>query len=609
MSNLQSSQVDTKHRRALLIGVILVLLLSLGIHGAPIDGSAWMSPEWETAADLSAAHHVLIGIDTSRSITPARLRRETEIVEDIVTQLAEVNPGVLLQIFTFDDDIHALWPEDEASMMVLNGDRLDDVHEALALAEPSAGLTWLSGAIRHASALFGSDVDALISSVPGKQVLIVLTDGRPTTDTRHGSRDIESAMDAARDAGQELTGSSATLAILGVDADLEEEAFLTDLATEGAYVYLSTSRMAFVIAATSSGPSPDIFVANWDGSDVQRVTHTPDLPKWSFDWAPDGTRIVYAACEAADCNPFLHPTDLFVADLDNGSQTNLTDQLPETRQEKPLWSPDGGSILFSSGPPSSLNVFQHMMGGLGVVTCDGTDLTWIIDSGKDGPMTTYPNAWSPDGDSLAFLASDAWEEEAWLCVANRHDGSVERWVDLNEVTDWYMSVDTCRLEWRSDGIHVVFRTRGDGSGDQKQWFVTLRDGLVVAVRMTILPLPLNAHQLALSPDGNQIAYLDWTRERTHTLRVIDLDADDSSTCVNLDDQLGLAIRHCSTPAWSPDGRFIAYVIVGFGFDGDEINDEDFWSGILVVSSDGATQHLAVPGYIESVFWESLGPRE
>lgn len=105
------------------------------------------------------------------------------------------------------------------------------------------------------------------------------------------------------------------------------------------------------IAYISGGEirSPQIFVANDNGSDSKQLTKTY-LPSWDSGfppfgnnnphWTPDGKKIVYQS----DIND-SHP-EIYIMNSDGTNQTRLTNT--DKRNDSPEISSDGEFILFSS---------------------------------------------------------------------------------------------------------------------------------------------------------------------------------------------------------------------------------------------------------------------
>jgi TolB protein len=109
----------------------------------------------------------------------------------------------------------------------------------------------------------------------------------------------------------------------------------------------------------------DLYVMTADGSEVTRLTRTPEEENWPI-WAPDGKRIVYS-----------FDNDLFVMDATARNASLLTRGAGE-----PSWSPDGRWIAFDCG--------SGERGRMCAIRPDGTGRRRIL-AGVDG---AFP-AWKP----------------------------------------------------------------------------------------------------------------------------------------------------------------------------------------------------------------------
>jgi hypothetical protein len=144
------------------------------------------------------------------------------------------------------------------------------------------------------------------------------------------------------------------------------------------------SRIAFV----GLGPNGnrDIYVANRDGTGMQRLTDDPgidDQPAWS----PDGTRIAFRSYRAERLG------DIWVMNADGTNPVNLTPGTGTavTDAERPAWSPDGSRIVYAMGYSADRHIWSMR-------ASDGGDKRQLTSTtGRDSEP-----AWSPNGQVIAF---------------------------------------------------------------------------------------------------------------------------------------------------------------------------------------------------------------
>jgi serine/threonine protein kinase len=127
-------------------------------------------------------------------------------------------------------------------------------------------------------------------------------------------------------------------------------------------------------------------------------------------WSPDGSKIVYAACDQADRNK----CGLFVYDMESKASKMITTD----GGGAPQWSPRGDKIVYRAGNP---NVF--------VVNPDGSGIKQLT-SGKSNDGQPV---WSNDGNFI-FWRSDQ-DGKGWAIYVMRADGSDKHLVLNNTPPD------------------------------------------------------------------------------------------------------------------------------------------------------------------------------
>jgi Tol biopolymer transport system component len=200
----------------------------------------------------------------------------------------------------------------------------------------------------------------------------------------------------------------------------------------------------------------DIYVMNWDGSGVSRLTSSASddiAPVWS----PDGTKIAFQSFR----NGLNY--QIYVMNADGSGQVNVSNST--AHDIEPSWSPDGTKIAFASDRD------QPGFSSIYVMNANGSNQTRLTSSGS-GFLDEQP-AWSPDGTKLAFTTTrdstvvtwDEWDSLGNLVVKTKllinkevyvmnADGSSQ--VRLTNI----MGNDDSPV-WSPDGTKIVFRSDRD----------------------------------------------------------------------------------------------------------------------------------------------------
>lgn len=206
------------------------------------------------------------------------------------------------------------------------------------------------------------------------------------------------------------------------------------------------STLAYVGAADDG--SPQIFIADIDGTRVRQMTHDLTSANWPT-WSPDGTMIAHEGFDKA--------TDLFVLDVATGASTQITDEGGYLGPYQ--FMPDGSSLLYTYTDPSSGSSV------LGTVPVAGGKSTVLI-----GPNEGMGSAWggslSPDGSLVTMMGNEIGGPGAIRFVANA-DGTEMRSISgggSNPAGTWSPdgSLIVC-TNYAGDRILVVDIATGDAS--------------------------------------------------------------------------------------------------------------------------------------------------
>lgn len=292
------------------------------------------------------------------------------------------------------------------------------------------------------------------------------------------------------------------------------------------------TKVAFVSAAGTLVPgdtngSFDVFVKTLATGAIERISVSSAGAQgvgasYQPAWSPDGTRIAFTSNVASFVNDTNGAYDIFVKQLATGqiyrASTRADNSQAEGRSTEPTWSPDGGSLAFTSRATNlvggdgngSADVFVKnlALGGVNLVSSDNTD--------SEGNNSSDQPAWSADGTRIAFTSA----------ASNLLGG------DANGHTDLFIKTLS------SDQI-----TRVNGNGGEPN-----------GVALTA----------AWAPVGNSLAFI------SEASNVVTADTNGVPDLFRLD-LTGFITRRVSTDlsdnqangrtttfAWSPDGTRIAF---------------------------------------------------
>lgn len=279
------------------------------------------------------------------------------------------------------------------------------------------------------------------------RAFLVRADGSGSEPIEAGDAEIEEA---------ELSPDGSSFALV-ISDDADGDPTVSDASREDREIYVMNRDGSELTRLTDNQASDDIvhwtpdgrlsfrsnrdsklslYVMDPDGSNVHPLVDLESAD--SHDWAASGLAFVGGDGRDRGDGCRGNGVELHVANADGSGATALTSD--ELYQQDPAWSPDGSTIAFTASNQSDYawEIF--------LVNPDGSDLRRITDyDGYDqGPV------WSPDGRSIAFT-SDRYrgpdrqgESQEGLPYVMNADGSGVRPLldptDLGLESDWVIWV-------------------------------------------------------------------------------------------------------------------------------------------------------------------------
>jgi dipeptidyl aminopeptidase/acylaminoacyl peptidase len=313
---------------------------------------------------------------------------------------------------------------------------------------------------------------------------------------------------------------------------------------------------ALQTAAAETTPRAQVWLLSLDGGEARRVTSLKN-GVGSFDWSPDGTRMVLtsrtgpsdAKPSSSDVRHYKHPSYKFndtgwfddkrshvwVVDVQSGAARQITFG-EDWNDSDPQWSPDGEKIAFVSDRTGQ--AFDESR---------NTDV-FVIDS-SGGPTRKISDhdeedsspRWSPDGRTIAFTGRIHERDHPKIFIAPSAGGTPSRNVAPE------LDLIPSNLTWAEAGRALYFET--GVKGEQHLFRVELKDGKVKQVTKGARAV----RSVDMGESGRRMVYAANDFKHLDDIYIADLDGSNERKLTSLNAKLWPQLQLASVERMSYKG--------------------------------------------------------
>jgi Tol biopolymer transport system component len=254
-------------------------------------------------------------------------------------------------------------------------------------------------------------------------------------------------------------------------------------------------------------------------------------------WSPDGARLAFRSYQEGNWQ-------LYVMDADGGHIHRLTTN--DLLDSVVSWSPDGRSIAYVSVSPQDSNFDIFTMQAVCDASCDNSPRRLTNADAPEGDPV-----WSPDGRWIAYVTQVGSDGDSEIGLIDAQTGAAHLLTD-NSRDDWSPA-------WSPDGRFLVFLSQQNGTTGLYRL-----DAACQLPNCAAQPLLADGSLVDgpnWSPDGRSIAFYTYCNG-TWNLDLIDAarGRPGAPSCEGRSEPFLVEnVADANPPAWSPDGRGIAFL--------------------------------------------------